>query len=102
MFLTANLERKELQMSELPKEERRLLCHGCSVTVRIQITALQHGKTVEVTCPKCHNVNRVAIPVPVPKPKEAKPEPSSLKDNPFGFDPDLFEHFFGGGRKKGL
>ena len=102
MFLTANLERKELQMSELPKEERHLLCHGCSVTVRIQITALQYGKKLEVTCPKCHNVNRVTIPVPAPKPEEAKPEPYNLKDNPFGFDPGLLENFFGRGRKEDL
>lgn len=79
------------------KEERHLSCHGCSIKLRIQITALQYGKMLEVTCPKCHSVNRVTIPI-----SALKPEPYSLKDNPFGFDPDLFGSFFGRGRKKGL
>ncbi|HPW34360.1 MAG TPA: hypothetical protein PK367_01195 [Candidatus Paceibacterota bacterium] len=83
----------------MEKGFRLVQCPGCPVKLRLKITFMQYGKTLEVICPKCGARFRVTIPVPADYKKN---EPDHNHDtSSFGvFDPSyLFGDLFRTPRK---
>lgn len=82
----------------MEKGTRKFKCPGCPVTIRILVSTLDYGKTVEGTCPKCGAPWRATIPVPAATP-EPEPAPKQSSSGPFsGAFGDIFDIFGGKGR----
>ncbi len=75
----------------MEKGFRLVKCPGldCPVTLRLNVSEKNYGKTIEATCPRCGAKCRTTIPKPAEKPQVKPPvEPFNFRD--FSDLSDLF------------